>query len=345
MERITIIGLGLIGGSVGLGLKRAGLKNVEIVGHDASSETAAEAGRRKAIDRVEWNIHSAVKGASLVIIATPVLAIRETLELIREDVDASTVVTDVGSTKREVLAWAEELLPAEVSFVGGHPMAGREVPGIGSADAELFRGATWCVTPSPTAVQPAIETVWGLATSLGAEPWFVDAEEHDGFVAGVSHLPMALAATLVQEVLGSPAWRELSRVAAGGFRDTSRLAAQSPVMTRDIMLSNRENVLRWLDRYQERLAGLRELLDAGDGEALLAWFGTAQDQRARWTVYKETGRLQDDTVTEEEFPTSGETVRDMMLGRGLSSRINKLLDLTRNQGQKPPGQPGSSSRP
>lgn len=343
MERITIIGLGLIGGSIGLGLKQAGLKNVEIVGHDSWSETATEAARRKAVDRVEWNIHSAVSGASLVVIATPVLAIRETLELIRDDVTPATVVTDVGSTKKDVLAWAAELLPVEVSFVGGHPMAGKEVPGIGSADATLFKGATWCVTPSPTAIQPAIETVTGLASSLGAEPFFVDADEHDGFVAGVSHLPMVIAAGLVQEVMGSPAWRELSKVAAGGFRDTSRLASQSPVMTRDIMVSNKENVLRWLDAYQLRLDQVRDLLESGDEEALMAWFTTAQDQRARWTVFKETGRLQDETISEDEFPTSGETVRDMMLGRGLSSRINKLLDLTKGQKQPPPTPPKSSS--
>jgi prephenate dehydrogenase len=327
MDKIAIIGLGLIGGSLGMGLKQAGLRNVEIVGHDKDASNTGAAKNKGAVDKVEWNIHNAVDGASMVIVATPVLAVREVFELIREDLVEGAIVTDVASTKGQVLRWASELLPDTVNFVGGHPMAGKETPGILHADPSIFKGTVYCIVPHMDATQASIDSVAGLARTLGAEPFFVDAEEHDGFVAGVSHLPMVIAASLVRATLESPARVELAKVAAGGFRDASRLAAQSPTMTRDIMVSNRDNIRRWIDAYIGELTHLRDILD-GDQEQLLEYFDKAQDERVKWQVRKEGGKIEGDD-DDDAMPTSGEAVRDMMLGRGLSSRIKKLTDLTK----------------
>lgn len=312
MDRITIIGLGLIGGSIGLGLKKAKLE-IQLVGHDAVPAASSDASRMKAVDKTEWNIHKAVQGAAMVIIATPVLAMREIFELIADDLIPGAIVTDTGSSKAEVMAWAEELLPENVSFIGGHPMAGKELNSIRNAEAELFQGAVYCIVPSPRAGSGAIDSVSGMARHLGAEPFFVDASEHDGFAGAVSHLPMVMAAALTTMVFSSPAKRELGKVAAGGFYDASRLASGSSIMTHDIMVSNRVNVLRWIDRYVEELTTYRDLLAADDPKPLDEMLIRAQNERDRWLKVK-SGEINDD-VEGPPAASSREIIQDMFLGR------------------------------
>ena len=149
MERITIIGTGLIGTSIGLALKKNGVKNLEIMGHDREPINTSAASKRGAVDKTSFNLPASVEGAKLVIIATPVLAIRDVLEIIGSELEPGTLVTDTGSTKMQVLEWAKELLPPEVHFVGGHPMAGKEQPGPEAADANLFEGAVYAICPDP----------------------------------------------------------------------------------------------------------------------------------------------------------------------------------------------------
>jgi len=298
MQRVAIIGLGLIGGSIGLGLRRwaaqhpiNGKPALDIVGFSSNLDKQSAAQKMGAVDRTAWELPKAVADADLVVVCTPVMAMPETFKDLAPHLKPGAVVTDVGSTKSQVMRWAQEFLPAHVHFIGGHPMAG-STASIESADADLFVGATWCITPSVSAGEEAVKTVLGMVAALGAEPYFVDPMEHDAYVAGISHLPFVLSATLVNSVARDPSWRDMKSLAAGGFRDTSRLAMGSPAMHRDILLTNRDAVNRWLDTAIANLQQVRNQLAASGEESaavntwLTTYFSDAQDARIAWEVQK-----------------------------------------------------------
>lgn len=266
MARLAIIGLGLIGGSLGLALKRADLKDLEVFGHDHERGVASRAKKLGAIDHEVRHPADTVEGAGIVIIATPILQVRNVMEDIAPALGEGALVTDTASTKREVLAWAEELLPESVSFVGGHPIAGKETPGIEAADASLFDGRPWAITPSVRSSEGSIETLEHLVRLVGAEPVCIDAAEHDSYLAAVSHLPLMLATALFSLTSESHAWPELAAVAGPGFRDTTRLASTSPDLSRDICVTNRDNLLHWMDRMIEELRGLRRMIQDEEGQ-------------------------------------------------------------------------------
>ena len=286
MPKITIIGLGLIGGSLGLALRQSGA-GLEVVGHDRDPEVGGRAKKRGAVDRTEWNLPQAVADASLVVVATPPGAVATVFRNIAPYLQTGCVVTDTASTKAQVLAWARELLPEGVSFVGGHPMAGKERSGIDEAEAALFKGATYCVLPAANARDEAVSLVVGMVNAVGAQPLFIDPVEHDSFVAAVSHLPYLVAASLVNVAAASPAWRDMGKVAATGFRDTTRVASGDTEMHRDICLTNREAILRWLDAYVEELGRFRTLLASGDRDDLEAALGKAKTARDEWLRARE----------------------------------------------------------
>jgi len=280
MPRVAIIGLGLIGGSIGLALKRAELADLEIVGHDAEFGVNGRARKLRAIDKEARHPAQAAEGAALIIIATPILQVKATLEAIAPALASGAVVTDTASTKHDVMRWAADLLPDDVSFVGGHPIAGKETPGIGAAEASLFDGHPWAMIPAVDATESAIRTVEHLITTIGAVPTLIDAEEHDSYLAAVSHLPLILSTALFSLASRSQAWPELAAVAGPGFRDTTRLASSSPSMSHDISLTNRENLLHWMDRYVEELASLRKIIDSSETqEELIERFAHTQAAR------------------------------------------------------------------
>lgn len=326
MERVAIIGLGLIGTSIGLGLRRwDGAENkrgprLRITGFDIDIAQQQQARRMRAVDDTTWDLPSVVKEADFVIIATPVRAVREVFETIGPHLAHGSVVTDTCSTKSEVLAWARDTLPTTTDFVGGHPMAGK-TGSTEAAEAGLFRGATWCVVPSTRSAQSSIQLVLGLAAALEADAQFIDATEHDAFVGGVSHLPFLASSALMRTVSSGPAWRDMKTLTAGGFRDVSRLAAGSAVMYRDICLTNRESLKRWLSDYTDSLLELRAMLDADDAEDQLErYFTLARDARAEWsTAARSDGELLQ--ATEEELSKSSLSGQfgQMLLG-GLSRR-------------------------
>ncbi|MBI2938859.1 MAG: prephenate dehydrogenase/arogenate dehydrogenase family protein [Chloroflexi bacterium] len=287
--RVTIIGLGLIGGSIGLAL-RQGKADAEIAGHTRNFDRARLAQKRGAIDRAEWNLPAAVERADLVVVATPAAAVREVFAHIAPHLRAGAVVTDVASTKQQVLAWAEELLPPSVSFVGGHPMAGKEQAGIEAADAALFQGCVYCVLPGRGASDEAVNLVLKLVEAVGGRPYFLDPAEHDSYVAAISHLPFLLSATLVNAVATSPAWRDLSRLAAGGFRDVTRLASGDPVMHRDICATNRESIRRWVEQFRRELDRMAGLI-AADEAGLEAAFDQAKKRRDEWLAERQRAQL------------------------------------------------------
>lgn len=264
MPRLAIIGLGLIGGSLCLALKRHQLEGLEVVGHDAEWGISGHARRMGAIDREARTPEAAVEGAAVVVIATPISQVRNVLQEIAPALGEGAVITDTASTKRDVLRWADELLPESASFVGGHPIAGKEHSGLDAADASLFQERPWAIIPSVRASERAIKTVENLIELAGAHPVPIDAEEHDSYLAAVSHLPLIAASALFSLASESQAWPDLGLVAGPGFRDTTRLASSNASLSHDICLTNRENLLHWLDRYVDELRRYRRLI--ADGE-------------------------------------------------------------------------------
>ncbi len=281
MERVAIIGLGLMGGSLGLALKRAGVAEMEISGFSRNPATASKALSLGVIDKAEADLTAAVERASMVIIATPVLAIRDILQQIAAHLPSQCIVTDTGSTKMEVMKWAQDLLPSTVDFIGGHPMTGKEISGLDGAEAELFNGCIYCLTPQSNASSEAVQSMTKLVRLVGANPLFIDPAEHDNFVAAVSHLPMLLSAALVSATANDPSWAEMSKLAATGYRDMSRLALGDPEMSRDICLTNQVNIVNWMDQYIEELRKYRRLISEG-GEELMEAFLRAQQARRKW---------------------------------------------------------------
>jgi len=341
-KRITIIGLGLIGGSIGLALKQAGLSGVEIVGHSRRRETEARAEHMKAIDRGEHNLAHAVQGAGMVIIATPVLTVREVMEQIAGSLSEGAVVTDAASTKAHVMAWASELLPPHVSFVGGHPMAGKEQQGIENAEAGLFRGKTYCICPSVDAREEAVRSVIGLATLLGAEPMFVDAAEHDVYAAAVSHLPLMVATALFNLLRTSPSWPDMSLMASSGFKDTTRLASGDPRMAHDIWVTNREAVIHWLERMEGELRRFRDILQDSRDEELLETFARTQIDRDA-LLAKPPRREPEKEAT---VPDAGKAVMDMLVGSMMAKQIQRAQKIPElmSQPREAPGDEGGKKR-
>lgn len=331
MQRITIIGLGLIGGSIGLGLRQWSQANgnaLEVTGFDTDLAQQQYAKKINAVDKTAWQMAQAVRDADIVIVATPVMAMRDTFGDIAPHLKHGAVVTDTGSTKTQVLAWANELLPRTVHFVGGHPMAGKS-QSIEGAEADLFKGATWCVLPSVHASEDAVRNVLGLVAAVGAESYFIDPAEHDAYVAGVSHLPFVLSAALMNTVSQDASWRDMKTLTSSGFRDTTRLAAGSPDMHRDILLTNREAVRRWIETYIQTLSDVRDVL-AAEGEetaqGLTDFFTKARDTRADWsTQTTREGELLQGTSGELSPEGLGEQMGRMLLG-GFAKRRRNLMD-------------------
>ena len=278
--RIAIIGLGLIGGSMGLALRKK-KADLEVVGFARRREVASRAVELGAVDRTEGDLLAVVRGADLVLIATPTMAMKEIMDNIRESLDEGCIVTDVASTKTQVMGWAEECLPSRVSYIGGHPMAGKETSGIEAANTDLFIGCTYCLVPGRSATKEAIDKVEGLVRQIGAKPIFIDASEHDMLVAAVSHLPMVISSALVSMTTENPSWDKMAELAATGYRDLTRLASGSPEMSGDICHTNREFILRCIDEYIEELEKFRHLISEGS-EELDEAFLQARERREGW---------------------------------------------------------------
>jgi prephenate dehydrogenase len=327
MDRIAIIGLGLIGGSIGLALREAGPKDIQVVGTARSRETVQRAKRHGAIDEIAHTPEEAVRGAKLVIVASPIMTFPLIFDEIAPHLAEGAIVTDVASTKSQVMRWAREKLPATAHFVGGHPMAGKETTGIEEAEADLFQGKPWVITPSVYATEQAIATVVALAPSVGATPMFMDADEHDSYVAAISHLPLTMAAALFSVALTSAAWPELAGLASSGFRDTTRLASGSPEMAHDIVMTNRENVLHWIDRMASELGRFREAIASGESERIVEAFTRAQIERDRLVIEGPPAR---------EKPEKIETVSlgDMLMGTRIKEFMKKQEEIMRQQEER-----------
>ena len=279
--RLAIIGLGLIGGSLGLALKQANWQQAEVVGYARRYEAGSLALKLGAVDKVESTLSETVKGANIVIIATPILSIKDIFSQITSDLSDDSIVTDTASTKLQIMRWAEELLPPEINFVGGHPMAGKETSGVSAATADLFHNCTYCLTPAPRIKPAAVQTVKEMVKELGAIPLTISAREHDRLVAGVSHLPLLLSVALVSATTNNSSWHQMSCLAASGYRDLTRLASGNPEVNADICLSNSAAIVSWIDAFSEELQRLRKLV-AGESIEIENALALAKKARQKW---------------------------------------------------------------
>lgn len=276
---VAILGVGLIGGSIGLAAKKR--LDAEVAGFDPDQGTLEQALAVGAIDRSAPSVAAAVAGAELVFCAAPVARLPGLVAEALSASDEEATVTDVGSTKRELIAQLPGGREGE-RFIGGHPLAGAETAGVENARAELFEGARWYLVPTSSSSGVAYDRLQRAVASLGARPQAIDAESHDRVMATVSHLPHVLANVLVQEA-GETLVSEAERMPEVGpsFRDSARVAGANPAIWADIFATNREAVARGIDAVGRRLREAAELIRSGDADAVRDWHLAAAGDRRR----------------------------------------------------------------
>jgi prephenate dehydrogenase len=285
LAKLIVVGVGLIGGSFALALRNVGaVRSVVGVGRSASNlDTAQRLGITDRIYTLAQSWQRELHDADLVLLAAPVGQMPELFAMIAPHVGAATVVTDAGSTKRDVIAAARAHLATALSrFVPGHPIAGTEHSGASAAFASLYRDRNVILTPMPETDAEAVAQVSDCWTQCGGKVSQLDAERHDALFAAVSHLPHALAFALVGELAARPDADDYFRYAAGGFRDFTRLASSHPEMWRDICIANREALRTELDAYRVMLDRIDGMLAAGDSVALEQLFADARHARDAW---------------------------------------------------------------
>ena len=281
-RRAAVIGVGLIGGSFALALKHA-KACAHVVGVGRSKANLELARERGIIDSIDAEAAQAVRNADLVLIATPVGQMPRIFEQIRASLDAHCVVTDGGSTKRDVIAAARAALREKaVQFVPAHPIAGAEKSSAAAATPDLFRGKRVVLTPLAETSPAALDRAGAAWSACGARLSRMSPEEHDAVLAAVSHLPHVLAFALVHEVAGRENAAQLFSYAAGGFRDFTRIASSDPEMWRDICVANRDRLLGEIDLFARKLHALKQSIAAGDAGALQKLFAEARAARSRW---------------------------------------------------------------
>jgi len=282
-KRTAIIGIGLIGGSFALAAKRAGIVET-VVGVARSDETLQAALEMGAADEVTTNPAEAVRGADLVYVAVPIGATRSVFAQIRDSLEPGALVTDAGSTKREVMQAAAELLPDHVTFIGGHPMAGSEQSGVRAARADLFQNAAYFLTPTEATSSDEMDRMQEVVRALGAIPSVQTADNHDRIAAATSHLPHLVSAVLASTVAKLLAdSRQGEDFVGTGFADTTRLAKGSPKLWRDIFLSNSDNLSATVEELIATLRGLTAALNEADSAACERLLTEARQARRRLT--------------------------------------------------------------
>jgi prephenate dehydrogenase len=283
-EQLAVIGCGLMGGSFALAVKRAGLVR-RVVGYSKSPTTTERARQLGVIDLEAPSALLAVSGSDLVLLAVPVAATESTLKAIRHLVSRDTLVMDVGSTKREVVDVARRVLQADIgSFVPCHPMTGKEVAGVEHADPDLYTGRQVILTPIERTLVAQLERAEKVWTALGCRVVKMSPEAHDAACAAVSHLPHLLAYALMDSIASQSQAEQFLGLAGPGFRDFTRIAASDAKIWRDILLSNRVELLEQSRQLRESLARFEALVSAGDGARLEELIERASRARVSWRM-------------------------------------------------------------
>lgn len=317
LDRITIVGMGPVGTSIGLALKEAKLANTEIIGTSAERNDLNKAAKMGAVDDATPNLRSAVQGAKLVILDVSITDTREFLDVLGTILDDGAVVTDTGATKVRVTEWAEESLPKGISFVGGNPLMKNPVVSLEDANPAAFKGINYCVIPSESAEKEAVRTVVGLVEILGAKPLFLDPHEHDSYAVAMTYLPIVMSSAFVTATSGSRSWREMHRLASSEFSEFSRLAGNDPQDNETACLTNPDALVTWLDSLITELYFYRNQIK-DRSEDLLETFIKAWEARSRWEV---------NAVVEDEqtaMPSARESMASAFLGERLLDRYRQM---------------------
>ena len=281
-NQLGVIGCGLMGGSFALALKRAGLVK-RVIGYSKSPSTTERARQLGVIDQAAESALLAVSGSDIVLIAVPVSATESTFKAIRHLVEPGVLFMDVGSTKRDVVDAARRVLKERVpSFVPAHPIAGKEVAGIAHADAALYSGRQVILTPLPQTTPELVQKATDCWAAIGAQVLRMTPENHDAAFAAVSHLPHLLAFSYFNSVANQPAGRDFLSLAGPGFRDFTRIAASDPAVWRDILMSNREEILKQSKRFRHALDAFEHVMKSGNAEALEDLINKASEARGGW---------------------------------------------------------------
>jgi prephenate dehydrogenase len=279
-QRVAILGLGAVGGSIGLVLRQTGAAR-QVVGYDSGKGIAERARKMGAIDDAASQAAGAARDAELIVLATPLGAMRGLLQQIALTAPQGAVVTDVASVKMPVINWAEEFLPTTIGFIGGHPITPKEADTIDAADAALFRQRLYCLVPTHRTSHAALEKVSALIEALGAITRFLEPAEHDSMVAAVHHLPYLVSTILMQTAGSNPSWHDARLLASDMLRSATSLPTGDLTIYRDSSLSNSEAITRWLDTYMANLRDLRDRLAARD-LAIEEVFRQARKMRDEW---------------------------------------------------------------
>ena len=283
-NQLGVIGCGLMGGSFALALKRAGLGK-RVIGYSKSPSTTEKARQLGVIDQAAESALLAVSGSDIVLIAVPVSATEATFKAIRHLVEPGVLVMDVGSTKRDVVDAARRVLKERIpSFVPAHPIAGKEVAGIAHADATLYNGRQVILTPLPQTSPELVQKATDCWAAIGSQVLRMTPENHDAAFAAVSHLPHMLAFAYFNSVARQPAGRDFLSLAGPGFRDFTRIAASDPAVWRDILMSNREEILKQTQRFRHALDAMEHVMKSGNAEALEDLIRKASDARGGWQM-------------------------------------------------------------
>ncbi len=281
-HKVSLIGVGLLGGSIGLALKARRLAG-RVEGYVRREASVAECERLGVVDRATTDLLAVVKDSDLVILCTPIAQMRALVEQFAGTLKPGTLVTDVGSVKASVVAELEPLCAkAGAQFVGSHPMAGAEKTGPAAARADLYEKAVCVVTPGAKTPVKFVKQVEDFWAAIGGRPLRLGPDQHDSLVARSSHLPHVVAAELANYVLSPAHPKEQPALCATGFRDTTRIASGSPEMWRDIALANRKHLARALGVFIEDLQEFQRALEVGDAKAMDEFFETAKHRRDQW---------------------------------------------------------------
>jgi prephenate dehydrogenase len=283
-NQLGLIGCGLMGGSFALALKRAGLVK-RVIGYSKSPSTTEKARQLGVIDQAAESALLAVSGSDIVLIAVPVAATEATFKAIRHLVEPGVLFMDVGSTKRDVVDAARRVLKERIpSFVPAHPIAGKEAAGISHADATLYNGRQVILTPLPQTNPELVQKATDCWAAIGSQVLRMTPENHDSAFAAVSHLPHMLAFAYFNSVSKQPAGRDFLSLAGPGFRDFTRIAASDPTVWRDILMSNREEILKQSQRFRHTLDAMEHVIKTGNAEALEDLIRKAADARSGWQM-------------------------------------------------------------
>ena len=279
IDRLAIVGVGLIGGSLALALKRAGAVG-HVVGCGRSQQNLQKGVELGVIDSYEISISDAVKGADTVVLSVPLGAMQSVFEQIRDVIGDRTVITDVGSAKQSVVDIASANLgPRIAQFVPGHPIAGTEKSGVEAGFASLYQDRRVILTPLDSTDRAAIDKIDAMWRQTGASVEYLEVEHHDKVLAATSHLPHMLAYALVNYLSRLNDHEEIFNYAAGGFRDFTRIASSDPVMWRDVCISNGDALLSLIEGYKDELDQVAAAIRDADQERLLQLFGKAKSER------------------------------------------------------------------